>query len=198
MIQRKSTVIFLLVTSLFLSMFANATMVKQMNLGELTSNADKIFRGTVVRVESGTVTAGGSELPTVKYVIQVSDLLKGNISASGKEGGNTVELTMIGRLKEKTSQSAIRNISGFKLPTLKSGSEYLLFTTTPSQLGLSMMVGVGQGTFHFIENGKVINEAKNAGLFRNMNNPKMAERGALEYSDLTAQIKDLIIKQGGQ
>lgn len=193
----KSAVFFTLMMSLFVSVFANATMVQQMNLGELTNNADKIFRGTVVRVESGTVKAGGAELPTVKYVIQVSDLLKGNISSSGKEGGNTVELTMIGRLKEKTSQSAIRNVTAFKLPVLKSGSEYLLFTTTPSQLGLSMMVGVGQGTFHFIEDGKVINEAKNAGLFRDMNNQAMAKRGALEYSDLTDQIKDLVIKQGG-
>jgi len=195
--QTKSAVIFSLMISLFISMFANATMVKQMNLGELTNNADKIFRGTVIRVESGTVAAGGSELPTVKYVIQISDLLKGNIPSSGKEVGNTVELTMIGRLKDKTSQSAIKNISGFKVPVLKNGSEYLLFTTTPSQLGLSMMVGVGQGTFHFVEDGKVINEAKNAGLFRDMNNQRMAERGAISYSDLTDQIKDLIVKQGG-
>jgi len=196
--HRKSAVFFTLMVSLFVSVFANATMVQQMNLGELTSNADKIFRGTVIKVESGTITAGGAELSTVKYIIQVSDLIKGNISSSGKEGGDTLELTMLGRLKEKTSQSTIKNVAGFKLPVLKSGSEYLLFTTTPSQLGLSMMVGVGQGTFRFVEDGKVMNEAKNAGLFRDMNNSRMAERGAVTYSNLTDEIKDLIAKQGGK
>ena len=56
-------------------------MVQQMNLGELTLNAEKIFRGTVVRVESGTIEAGGGVLPTVTYVIHVTESLKGHTSS---------------------------------------------------------------------------------------------------------------------
>jgi len=196
--QKITLKIFMLVCGLLLSAFTNATMVRQMNLGELTGHADKIFRGTVIKVESGTISAGGAELSTVKYVFRVSDLLKGNISSANAKGGDTFEITMLGRLKNKSSQSPIKNVSGFKLPVLKNGAEYLLFTTKPSQIGLSMMVGVGQGTFRFVEDGKVMNEAKNAGLFRDMNNQSMPIRGAISYSDLSDEIHELVAKQGGK
>ena len=49
----------------FVSMTAMAVMVMQMGLGDLVSNADKVFRGTVLTKEPGTVFAGGGQLPTV-------------------------------------------------------------------------------------------------------------------------------------
>ena len=163
-----------------------------MNLGELTSNANKIFRGTVVRVESGTVSAGGGELPTVKYVIRVSETLKGDTASPGGKAGNVVELMMLGKTKQVATTDSVRNVSAFRPPVLATGKEYLLFTTAPSSLGLSITVGVGQGAFSFVQGDNVINESKNAGLFRDMDSGGMPQRGPIPYSALSQKIRSLV------
>jgi hypothetical protein len=177
---------------LFACMFAHATMVQQLNLGELTARADKIFRGTVIRTENGTVVAGGGELPTVKYVIRVSETLKGDTSTGNGKAGNVVELTMLGTLKSSGASGNIRHISTFRPPKLRIGDEYLLFTTAPSNLGLSITVGIGQGAFSFVQGNNVINEAKNAGLFRDMDNQGLPQRGPIPYPALAQRIHSLI------
>tara|TARA_R110000782_G_scaffold37738_1_gene89114 strand:- start:265 stop:849 length:585 start_codon:yes stop_codon:yes gene_type:complete len=172
-------------------MTANATMVQQMNLGEMTINADKIFRGTVVSVKSGTVTAGGSELPTVSYTLRVTETFKGNTRAPGGKAGDVVVVTMLGEIKSANVDGDIRRFVPFRPPNLENGKEYLLFTTAPSALGLSMTVGVGQGTFRFLDGDFVLNDAKNSGLFRDMDSTGMPERGAIPYSAIAERIRSL-------
>lgn len=180
-----------LVLGLFACLFANATMVQQMNLGELAVNADKIFRGTVVSVESDTVTAGGAELPTVKYILRVSETLKGDTSSANGKAGNVVVLTMLGGQKQASGDGEVQRFLPFRPPTLERGKEYLLFTTTPSTLGLSMTVGVGQGAFRFVDGDNVINEAKNSGLFRDMDSTGMPQRGPIPYPAIAERIRSL-------
>ena len=59
----------------FAAVMASATMVMAMGLGDLVSNADKVFRGTVLTKEPGIVNVGGGELSTVVYTIRVDDAL---------------------------------------------------------------------------------------------------------------------------
>ena len=180
-----------LVLGLCACLHANATMVRQMNLGELAGNADKIFRGTVTSVESGTIDAGGSELPTVTYVVRVSETLKGDTTSPNAKAGDVVVITMFGRIKQQASDGDIQRFNSFKAPNLEVGKEYLLFTTAPSALGLSVTVGAGQGAFRFVDGSNVMNEAKNAGLFRDMDGAGMPERGPIPYASIADRIRGL-------
>ena len=175
----------------------DASTVRQFNLDEMTTNADKIFRGTVTKVETGTVEAGGGVLPTVTYTLRVNDTLKGDTSSENEKLGNVVKVTMLGTLKGAPAKNGIRFVGGFKSPVLERGKEYLLFTTPQSALGLSMTVGVGQGLFRFVYDNQVINDAKNAGLFRDMEHSEMPERGAIPYSLLSQRIRSMTNTAGG-
>jgi hypothetical protein len=182
----------MLLSGLLISMSAGAMMVQQFNLGEMTVNADKIFRGTIVTVKRGTVQAGGGELPTIKYTIRVSETLKGDTSSANGKAGNVVELTVLGSIKAAAASGNIRFAGGFTPPRLEVGNEYLLFTTAPSSLGLSITVGSGQGLFRFVEGNKVLNDAKNAGLFRDMDAQGIPQRGPIEYSAIAQRISSLV------
>ncbi len=175
----------------------DASTIRQFNLGEMTNNADKIFRGTVTQIETGTITAGGGTLPTVTYTLRVNDTLKGDTSSDNDKLGNVVKVTMLGSIKGAPAKDGIRFVGGFKAPALERGKEYLLFTTTPSALGLSMTVGVGQGLFRFVFDNQVINDAKNVGLFRDMESSDMPKRGAIPYSLLSQRIRSMANATGG-
>lgn len=181
-----------LLVGLFAAMCASATMVRQMNLDELAGHADKIFRGTVVRTETGKISAGGGELTTTKYVIRVSETLKGNTQAGGGKIGNVVEVVMLGDPKQTITSGNAERYDVFRPPALRVGSEYLLFTTAPSSLGLSMTVGLGQGAFQFVQGNHVLNDAKNAGLFRDMDSLGLPQRGPIPYSALSQRIRNLV------
>lgn len=171
---------------------SEATYVQQMNLGEITNNADMIFRGKLINIETSSVEAGGGELPTVKYTLRVSDLIKGDMQTDVPKATNIVHVTMLGRIKAPAANSdGIRYAGFFKTPVLNLGQEYLLFTTSPSSLGLSMTVGIEQGLFRFTEGEKVMNDAKNAGLFRNMDSQGMNNSGPIPYSAIAERIRSL-------
>lgn len=196
--QRSKSIRWLtMLLGLCISVFAHATLVQQMNLGELTINADKVFRGTVMRVENGTVAAGGGELSTVSYYIRVSETFKGNTASANGKAGNMVKVTMLGGSKDVVVNGNMRRFSAFTPPTLTPGNEYLLFTTQPSSLGLSVTVGVGQGAFSFVDGESVVNEAKNVGLFRDMDSSGMPQRGPIPYSAIAERIQSLVGNQGG-
>ena len=168
---------------------AQAELVQQMNLGQMTDRAERIFRGTVLRVESGTVTAGGAELPTIKYVIAVSEIVKGQTTPASGKAGNVIEINMYGWLKNIQSSADVVRFATFSPPRLERGQEYFLFTTAPSNLGLSMTVGVGQGAFKFVNGEFVVNEAKNAGLFRGMDSGGLPANGPISYSRLIERVR---------
>lgn len=166
----------------FAAMTASAAMVMHMGLGSLVSNADKIFRGTVLTKEPGTVTAGGGELPTVVYTIRVGDALKGNFGIG--KGARVVTLTMAGNLKSDISTGKVKRLFLMDMnPDLDVGSDYVLFTTAPSVAGLSTTVGLDQGLFHIFNNADgsdmTANGLGNQGIFG----------GPVDYAELRAAIK---------
>lgn len=160
---------------------AQSAMVMQMGLGDLVGNADKVFRGTVVSKEPGTVAAGGSELPVVIYTLAVNDAIKGDFG-SGKDAA-TITLTLLGNLKADAAGSGQQRL--FKLdvnPQLDVGSEYVLFTTAPSAAGLSTTVGLDQGLF------RVINTAQGSEMAANGLGNQGLFDGPVSYDELKAAI----------
>lgn len=160
---------------------AAEAMIMKMGLGDMVVNADKVFRGTVMTKEPGTVQAGGSELSTVVYTIRVDDALKGDFGPKP-----AVTLTMLGSLKAE-AVGDVQRLSTLDLnPNLSVGEEYVLFTTAPSSAGLSTTVGLGQGLFRIIANADgrdlAVNELNNMGLFD----------GPVQYSELAQAVADLL------
>ena len=67
----------LLAALLAVSQLSAATLLP-MNLGDLCHRADRIFQGTILHIKTGTVTAGGGEIPTVHYTVEVGEPFKGS------------------------------------------------------------------------------------------------------------------------
>jgi hypothetical protein len=177
---------------------AQATTLIQMNLKDLATRADRIFRGTVVGVNTGTVRAGGSDLPTSTYRLRVAERFKGEYAVV-KNDTALVEIQMIGS-KNDRSANGERHLSVFRdVPRLAMGGEYVLFTTRPSPVGLSTTVGLGQGAFSITGAGKeeaAVNGFGNAGLRRGLSPTSAAARipsgGPVSYPQLAAAIRAVL------
>lgn len=189
---RKRSIALFTAMALFLTGQAYATIMLKLDLQELTSRADKIFRGTVIGVSEGTIEAGGGSLPVVTYRLAVGEMFKGEATAvKGDEA--IVEVRMVGSLvHDKVNESGNLKFSPFReVPVLNKGTEYVLFTTPESSIGLSVTVGLGQGAFRvFAVDGTddqfmAVNEFNNAGLGLNGDGP-------VEYDKLGAQIRALL------
>jgi hypothetical protein len=164
---------------------AGATMLKHFDLAGLTESADRIFRGTVIDVEQSSIEAGGGVLPMVIYRLRVEECLKGDADVvKGDEA--YIEIRMVGSIKDERPQDGIVRFNMFRdVPRLKMGSDYLLFTTRPSAIGLSTTVGLGQGAFSVFSQDKqewAVNEFGNLGL-------GIDGSGPAQYSELAAKIK---------
>lgn len=164
---------------------AGATMLMHLDLAALTDRADRIFRGTVIDVEQSSIAAGGGELPMVIYRLRVEESLKGDADVvKGDEA--YIEIRMVGSIKDEKPQGELVRFDMFRdVPRLTMGSDYLLFTTKPSSIGLSTTVGLGQGAFALYSQDKrdwAVNGFDNAGL-------GVGDSGAVAYADLVAAIK---------
>jgi hypothetical protein len=167
---------------------APATTMLQMDLGQLTARAGTIFRGTVIDVEQGTVAAGGGQIPAVTYRLAVEEIYKGK-ATSVKGDKAVVVLRMVGSIKAPMDTGGQVRLDTFRdVPKLEMGSDYLLFTTPQSQVGLSVTVGLGQGAFRIVEMERqdyVVNEFNNVGL-------GLDGSGPVPYSELSAKIRALL------
>lgn len=186
---KKSGTVLLTALSLFIMGQAQSTVMLQLDLQELTTRADKIFRGTVIGVTEGTLEAGGGELPTVSYRIAVDEMFKGE-ATEVKGDKAIVEIRMVGSLElDKADENGNLHFSPFRdVPRLSVGGNYVLFTTPESAIGLSVTVGLGQGAFSvYADDGEfmAVNEFNNAGLGLNGDGP-------VEYNKLGAQIRALL------
>jgi hypothetical protein len=172
---------------------AGATTLLQMNLEQLTSRAARIFRGTVLSVQRGSVEAGGGTLPTLTYRLRVEEAFKGEFPPV-KGDLRVVEIRMVTDLKS-TAAGPIRRVSLFRdLPKLEVGGNYLLFATEPSAVGLSTTVGLGQGTFSIQGAGKsetAVNQFGNLNLFRGSTTSGPSS-GPMSYADLANRIRALV------
>lgn len=166
----------------FFTLAASAAMVIRMDLGNLVGNADKVFRGTVLTKEPGTVSMGGSEFSTVVYTVSVDHALKGNFGAKP-----VVTLTMLGSLKQDVSTGNAKRLTRLDMnPDLSVGSDYVLFTTAASSAGLSTTVGLGQGLF------RIFTSADGLEMTANMLNNQGLFNGPVKYSELSSAVSALV------
>lgn len=174
---------------------AQATTLIHFNLKDLATRSNLVFRGTVLSAKPGTVQAGGGELPTVTYRVRVDEPFKGEYP-DPKNDRTLVEIKMVGSGKEARANGAVQLLSVFRdVPRLEVGREYVLFTTPPSELGLSTTVGLGQGTFSILGGGKeeqAINAFGNQGLNRGMSDSRVPSRGPVPYEQLAAAIRAVL------
>ncbi len=159
------------------SLFAVEILVQRMDLGQVCANADKIFSGTVLSAENGTVEAGGGELPTITYVIEVDEAFQGEFTKKGD--ARYAEITMLGTAKP-SAEGGMAKLAGLpEVPRLEVGETYVLMTSTPSSSGLSSPVGMAQGCYHLSSKGDDV-KATNA----------LGE--TLSYEDLAESIRAAI------
>jgi hypothetical protein len=170
---------------------AQATTLVQMNMKDLVTRADKVFRGTVVAIDTTTVRAGGGDLPVIVYKLRVQEVFKGNFDEHN--GEPVIELKMLGLAKADRGSGPVQSRNVLRdLPRFEMGREYVLFTTAPSAIGLSTTVGLGQGAFTILGAGKeemTVNAFNNAGLNRGQERPVLPGQGAVPYTRLAQAIR---------
>ncbi len=166
---------------------AQASMLERLSFDDLSSRADKIFRGRVIDVEQGTKAIGGGEIPIVTYRIRVAEMLKGSADLE-KDGRQVMEITMAGSIKNESANDGLMHFSIFRdVPKFERGREYVLFMTPRSSAGLSTPVGLGQGAFDILTTAKedmAVNQFNNIGLGVSEGEPMSYEsmREAVEES----------------
>ena len=185
----------LLLAALGLASGARATTLTQMSLRDLARNAGRIFRGTVVAVDTGTVQAGGGALPIVTYRLSVDEAFKGDFTPVKAGGPTVVEIRMVGTKAARTSGTTRRLPVLWDVPRLVKGQEYVLFTTEPSRIGLSTTVGLGQGAFVLMGGGKeqlAVNAFNNSGLGRGLRAGLLPGGGPVPYGQLAQAIRAVL------
>jgi hypothetical protein len=182
---------------------AGATTTLKMNLDQLSTRSARILRGTVLSAKAGSLEVGGGQLPIVTYRVRVDEAFKGTFDEV-KEGANVVEIRMVTAPKSAGSQDGVRPVSIFRdVPKLVAGQEYVLFLTQNSAVGLSTTVGLGQGCFGIVHQGKddvVVNAIGNEGLFEGLSRSAAAApalsagkaRGPMAYSEFAQHIRTAV------
>lgn len=159
---------------------AQATTVLQMNLDQLTEGAQTIVRGTVIDVQDTIVDAAGGQLPALRYRVDVSEVLKGDVPTV--KDVQLLEFMMIDKPKAV--------LPGF--PVLNAGVEYLLFVAPAGPIGLTSTMGLTQGYFSFVKSSEtemIVNGAGNVGLFSDMGTASASSRGPVAYADVARLIR---------
>ncbi len=158
---------------------AFALSVQQFALQDLCDRADRIVRAKVLDVSPGSLAAGGGQIPITTYRLEVREALAGSELA-------VIDLKIVGSPKAQTGNIRRSDLLG-DIPRLERGSEYLLFTTKPSKIGLVSFVGLGQGCFTIFPQDKkevALNGAGNIGL-------GLERSGPVAYSELARKIREL-------
>jgi hypothetical protein len=198
-----------LVVSVAVSLLAGASMqastVMQLNLGQLVERAEHIYRGTVLSVSAGTVAVGGGQLPITVYRLRVEESFRGEFQEV--KGIRIAEIRTLGKFTPVQRGNLRSAVVLPRMPDLAVGSTYLVMTTRPSAIGLSISVGLGQGVFRIGQVGKdetAVNDANNTGLFRDMPGAGVAPgarslaatpaAGPLSYQDLAGRIRGLLAR----
>jgi hypothetical protein len=185
----------------------SAATVMQMNLAEMVQRADRIYRGTVVSATTGSIAVGGGQLPVVTYRLRVEEIFRGEFEEV--KGVRLAEIRMVGKFAPVRQGSQRWSSPLPRMPEMAVGGTYLVFTTQPSEVGLSTTVGLGQGCFRIAGTGKdetAVNQVDNSGLFRDMAPPastqpntlqssirtSAATSGPLAYAELSSRIQALV------
>jgi len=156
-----------------------ATMVKHINLEEITSSAHYVFSGVCIDIVSMCDDETGRDVVFFKF--KILKMIKGE---------------QLNELTVKMSRVAL-DIGG--APTFKLGEEVVLFLYGKSNYGFTSPVGLGQGKFLVKDSlageKMVINEHNNFNLFKNVNKSKYMKKFAA--SSDSAEIDRVMTQQSG-
>jgi hypothetical protein len=186
--------------------------LKPFDLPGLVTAADRIFRGTVLSAEPGSVEVGGGKLPIVTYRFQVEEAFLGDFETV--KGNQVAEMRSLGKSTPVRHGDLQRMPTIPEMPRMTVGETYVIFANRPSATtGLSTSIGLGQGTFHIVLRGKAeesaVNEFDNRGLRLNPAVSSLNNRSALPdagdsdsagpvlYNELASQIRAALVKKGG-
>ena len=180
--------------------------LKPFDLPALVKSADKIYRGTLVSSKPGTVEAGGGQLSVVTYRFKVEDSFQGTFDSV--KDISFAEITMLGKAKSRTGGAAQATKFLPEMPTFVEGETYLIFATKPSAVGLSVTVGLGQGSFKIGMQDKrevALNQFNNRNLSaapqtdRSQRSAAAADErsgGPVAYDDLAERIRSEVTRLG--
>jgi hypothetical protein len=137
----------------------DASRIRPVNLEEMTTRADRIFRGRCTGVRIARDPETGQMVTHVTFVV--------DRAVKGKVRGN-LKIKLLG--EQDFSRAPRRGIKG--LPRFRQGEEVILFLYGDSRSGLTSPVGFGQGKFTLIKNKigepKATNAFANENLFRGL------------------------------
>lgn len=159
-----------LLLAMLMAATAQATRVRVMNLAELVEHAQRIFVGRCVAEEA----AAAGSIPYTRYTFEVLDAVKG-------VGGERVTVGQFGVTRPRAmpgGKMQVTRISG--MPRYRPGDKVLLFLGPESAIGLSSPVGLQQGAFLVLGEGrrqKLVNAVDNRNLSHGLDLHWMIERG---------------------
>jgi len=180
---------------------AYANQAVGINMEDLMK-ANVAFTGVCTKAEASVMERPGKSggILVTRYTFDVSDVMKGDVP-------KTFSFTQWGASREDAARLGMVFIYG--PPLYNVGSEYTLFLTSESRIGLRAPVGLGQGKFLVIRDAEgkamVVNEFNNRSLFRNLPQTKavtkalkaggveagVAPAGPMDYDSFKAVVEGL-------
>lgn len=165
-------IVFALCLLIRLAFAASATTLLPLDASELARRADRIFAGEVLSVERAV---DASHFRVMIVTVRVTEGIKNTYAG---------EIVVFKQIDEM--------IPGW--PHYQAGEQVMLFLTPVSRLGLTMPVGLGQGSFRverdLLEREKVVNDFDNEGLFR-------FSKGLAHPEALTDPERRMVMKRRG-
>lgn len=140
-----------------------ATQVLPVNIAQLAERSDVAFVGTCKGSAASIqgLPDGKGKMLVTAYDFSISQCIK------NCEGIGEFKFTQLGASGGEARRLGIPSVIG--VPIYQVGSDYVMFLTKESELGLRSPVGLGQGKFMVVtgEGGKrqVVNESGNKNLF---------------------------------
>ena len=180
----------LVLTGLLVSTAAVAVTLERFTLDKMCGRAEKIFRGTVLTAVPSHMDVGAGVIPTMLYTVRVDEAFKGHFEET--KGVRLVEIRMLGKSAPTRHGDAVRFPALPELPSLSVGSDYLLFSSPASKIGLSATIGLGQGCFEILEKDGIahaVNGFDNAGLFSAEKSALVPTEGPVPYTFIADQIR---------
>ncbi len=146
-----------------------ATSVRVANLQNLIEQADRIFVGKCLSVESSET----NNIPFTAYTFEVLWKIKG-------VNTDTVIVRQFGLTKPMAIGSGVARVMIIQgMPQYKQGQQYLLFLVRESAIGLSSPAGLFQGAFLSTRKG-FVNSMNNRNLSRGLSASWLQAKGLSE------------------
>jgi hypothetical protein len=166
---------------IFQPVMSSALTVLWLNLQEVTSQADTIFRGRLI--EKDRILMHGLEV--FELTFKIDEVVRPSSVYETVVGGTIVYYTIA------TPDPAMKEIglaSAFEgVPDYEVGEEGVYFWSAPGSLGLVAPIGLGQGCFRVKLDAAgervVVNDLNNAGLFRGLSGSSSFKAMALSVEE---------------